>query len=215
MLPLTPTPPLKVLDLGANIGLFGVYVLSRWPVAAIQSFESDPANLRMLTRVIAANKLGGRWLVGDVAVANYTGEMTFVAGLFADSHLATMTDQRTAEDLDVAGDQSEVERGSTAHGNGHTITVPTVDIFDQDHDVDLMKMDMEGGEWSILTDTRMVGLKADVLVLEWHARGCPEPDARATAVRLLRAAGYSRLEETEVGTHNGVLWAWREKRIAE
>jgi len=207
---LDANPRLKVLDLGANIGLFGAYVLGRWPGAAIQSFEPDPANLRLLVRAIAANELEDRWLVTDVAVANYTGEMTFVAGLFSESHLATMTDQRTAEDLGVASDQSGVDDGSTAREDGRTITVRTVDVFDQDHDVDLMKIDIEGGEWSILADTRMASLKADVLVLEWHRRGCPEPDARGTAARLLRAAGYSRQEEV-VGRLGDVLWAWREK----
>lgn len=187
-----------VLDLGANIGLFGAYVLSRWPGASIRSFEPDPANLRLLTRAIAANELERRWSVADVAVANRAGEMSFAAGMFADSHLIAQTDSGAARTR------------SARHDGGHTITVRTVDIFAQDHDVDLMKMDIEGGEWAILTDRRLAHLRADALVLEWHASGCPEPDARSCAVRLLRAAGYSRFEEVESGPSDGVLWAWRE-----
>jgi FkbM family methyltransferase len=190
--------PLRVLDLGANIGLFGAYVLSRWPRAEIRSFEPDPANLSVLSAVIAANELEGRWSVAEVAVANRTGEMTFAAGLYADSHLLA------ADDRDLA------QTGSEANGAGKSIGVRMVDIFAEDHDVDLMKMDIEGGEWAILTDARLSDLKARVLVLEWHARGAPEPDAHAAAVGLLRAAGYSRLEEVESGPENGLLWAWRE-----
>ena len=52
-------------------------------------------------------------------------------------------------------------------------------------------------------------LDADAVVLEWHASGCPEPDARATAMRLLREAGYDRIEESENFPNRGLLWAWR------
>lgn len=185
---LAARPPTRVLDLGANIGLFGVYVLGRWPAAEIHSFEPDPTNLRMLERVIAANGLQQRWSVTPAAVSNRAGEISFAAGLFADSHLAT-----------------DAEADAPA-----TITVRCADLFAEDHDVDLMKMDIEGGEWPILADPRLAELQADMLVLEWHARGCPEPDAHAAVLRLLRAAGYTGLEEVEIGAENGLLWAWRE-----
>jgi FkbM family methyltransferase len=191
-----------VLDLGGNIGLFGVFVLGRWPAATLRSFEPDPTNLPILNRVIGANELGGRWTVADVAVSNQPGELPFVAGLFAESQLAAVADP-AARGADAA-----------SLDDGQWITVRTVDLFDQDHQVDLMKMDIEGGEWSILTDPRLGGLKADAIVLEWHASGCPEPDAREAAVELLRAAGYSRLEESENFQHRGLLWAWREDGLA-
>jgi FkbM family methyltransferase len=178
-----------VLDLGANIGLFGAYVLSRWPRAVIHSFEPDPANVGMLTRTIVANRLQRRWSVADVAVTNQDGEMAFASGLCADSHLVY---------------------GSPALKSSQTIMVSTVDFFTQDHGVDLVKMDIEGGEWAILDDSRMAGLGADVLVIEWHARGCPDPDPHAATIRLLRAAGYRWLEEVEWGKDNGLLWARRE-----
>jgi FkbM family methyltransferase len=204
---LDANPPQKVMDLGGNIGLFGAYVLSRWPGATLHSFEPDPANLRILTRVVAANELDGRWLATDAAVATQPGEMTFVADLFAESHLAT----NKAEDRDAISGPSGIEHSSTETPSGHEITVRTVDIFDEDHDVELMKMDIEGGEWPILNDPRASSLKAQVLVLEWHALGCPELDAHEAALSLVRAAGYSHIEEVEIGTYNGVLWAWRDE----
>ena len=131
--------------------------------------------------------------------------MTFVADLFAESHLAT--DAAKTGTTRMAHLESI---NSSPMINGHTITVRTVDFFDEDHDVDLLKMDIEGGEWSILTDPRSSSLKADVLVLEWHALGCPESDAHTAATRFVQAAGYDHLEDVEVGTYNGVLWAWRD-----
>lgn len=199
-------PPRKVIDLGGNIGLFGAYVLSRWPGASLHSFEPDPANLRILNRVVSENAIDGRWVVTEAAVANQPGQMTFIADLFAESHLATDATENEYSPGDAYGSDE-----STANGHGHAITVRTVDFFDEDHNVDLLKMDIEGGEWSILTDPRFSSLEADVLVLEWHALGCPESDPHAAAARLVQAAGYSHLEDVEIATYNGVLWAWRDQ----
>jgi FkbM family methyltransferase len=187
----------SIVDLGGNIGLFGVYVLGRWPRASVRSFEPDPTNLPMLERVIAVNELGDRWSVASVAVANEVGELPFLAGLFAESQLAAVADPTSK-----APDAARIE-------DGETIMVATVDLFEQDVHANLMKMDIEGGEWSILTDPRMRELDADAIVLEWHASGCPEPDARATAMRLLREAGYEQMEESENFANRGLLWAWR------
>jgi FkbM family methyltransferase len=196
MLDAKPSP--TMLDLGANVGLFGAYALGRWRGASIASFEPDPANLHLLRHVVAANGFGRQWSVSGVAVSNQAAEMRFEAGLFADSHLAfeagALTGRRTA----VAGDDG-------------AITVHAVDVFAQDHDVDLMKMDIEGGEWAILTDCRLADLKADVVVMEWHLGGCPAPEnPPACAISLLRAAGYSGFAEVVDGGEAGTLWAWRE-----
>ncbi len=182
-------PAPKMLDLGANIGLFGLYALGRWPSAGVHSFEPDPANLKLLRRVIAINDLAERWSVTEAAVGSERSTMSFEAGLYSESRLL------------IAG----------APASGHrTIDVQSVDIFAEDHDASLLKMDIEGGEWAILTDPRLTELRAKAVVLEWHERGCPEADAHAAAQHLLRAAGYGRIEDVEVGNGSGVLWAWRD-----
>lgn len=197
---LAGNPAPKILDLGANVGLFGAYALHRWPGAEIQSFEPDPTNLRMLGRLIADNELERRWSVTPAAVAGSNGEMSFESGLLADSHLLAGS----------AGARAVATQGSRVEAASRTITVRATDLFEQDHDVHLMKMDIEGGEWPILSDPRFARLKADVLVLEWHARGCPEQDARAAALRMLGEGGYTGVEEIASTDSNGVLWAWRE-----
>jgi hypothetical protein len=68
--------------------------------------------------------------------------------------------------------------------------VPVVDLLKTNHDVELLKMDIEGAEWDILTDPRLSELKARAIVLEWHSIGCPEPDPHKAAARLLVEAGY-------------------------
>jgi FkbM family methyltransferase len=178
--------PLRVLDLGGNIGLFGAWVFGRWPDAHATSYEPDPANARLLSDTVAVNGLGGRWEQVEAAVSTSAGRARFVAGDFADSRL-------------------------TDDPGGSAIDVPTVDLFQLDHAVDLLKIDIEGGEWPILTEPRMAGLRARVVLLEWHGRQSPEPDGHTAAHRLLRAAGYVRIEDAgrDHDADVGVLWAWR------
>ena len=193
-------PAPVIFDLGGNIGLFAIYALGRWPGSTVQSFEPDPTNLAVLRQTFAKNEFGERWSFSDVAVSNEKGELEFVAGLSADSYLSGGTGG------------AEVDTVAETTAGGHTITVQTVDFFATEPRGDLLKMDIEGGEWAILTDPRFAGLKVDILVMEWHARGCPFPDPHEGIVRLLRQSGYDRLEEIAggSGSGSGVLWAWKE-----
>jgi FkbM family methyltransferase len=177
----TRRPP-RVIDVGANIGLFGAFVLSRWPDARIVAFEPDPANAALLGRMIAANRLTDQWRLVEAAVSTSDGEVSFAGGLFADSHVSE---------------------------GGDGLRVSMRDLFAEDHDVDLLKMDIEGGEWPILADERLATLGARVLVLEWHQRGSPEPDAQRAAVERLTAAGYSVDHAGLDQGAQGVLWASR------
>ena len=90
------------------------------------------------------------------------------------------------------------------------VDVPVVDFF-AEPGADLVKIDIEGAEWALLSDPRLARLEARVIVMEWHALGCPDPDPACAAGRLLAGAGY-------VGQHRvpgrfpscGTIWAWRD-----
>lgn len=175
--------PLRVLDCGGNVGLFGAYALGRWDVGQLVSFEPDPMNYQLLEVVARRARWtrDARWMTERAAVGNHEGTMRFLAGHHSESREAR------------AGEPS--------------ITVRLVDVFDR-APCDLLKIDIEGGEWPILTDPRLAGF-ARVIVLEWHAHECPEPDALGMAQRLLRDAGYVRQRETHEHDGNGILWGWR------
>src|SRR4051812_365704 len=55
-------PVRRVLDLGANIGLFGAWARLHWPQAEIDAVEPDRHNLEVLRRCVAGND-GPRWTV--------------------------------------------------------------------------------------------------------------------------------------------------------
>ena len=53
--------PKGILDLGANIGMFGAAAVARWPTAQVVAYEPDPANAAVHERTIAVNGLAERW----------------------------------------------------------------------------------------------------------------------------------------------------------
>lgn len=179
------TEPLRVVDLGANIGLFGAWLLGRFPDASILAFEADPQNAAVHRSTIAANGLGEQWLLIEAFAGTKTGTTRFVDGLFGLSH----------------------EAGGAEDG----IEVPTVDVLPELLRADLVKIDIEGAEWPLVTDPRFRDLTARAVVLEYHSPGCPAASPRAAAEGALRTAGYQFLhvgEKPVLGA--GVLWGWRD-----
>jgi FkbM family methyltransferase len=174
----------KIMDLGANIGLFGLYAFGLWPDARVLAYEPDPANAALLEQTIRLNNFEERWEVRRCACSNHAGVVPFAVGRYSESRIVVP-------------------------GRSDTLSVPVVDLLAQDHNVDLLKMDIEGSEWAILADPRFSHLAAGALVLEWHGGDCPEPDPHATAHRLLVAAGYRNVRDVGDIKGCGVVWAWR------
>jgi FkbM family methyltransferase len=174
----------RIVDLGANIGLFAAWSRVRWPEARIVCFEPDPFNLRVLNRAAAANG----WTVVPACAGTHEGEIAFAAGRYAIS--------------------AALAEGETS---ANVIRVPVRDVLPVLADADLIKIDIEGGEWPILADSRFRMLSTKAVALEYHPQGCPNPDhARATAFRLLETAGYEVHDaDTPAPAGYGSVWAWR------
>jgi FkbM family methyltransferase len=175
--------PLEVLDLGANIGLFGAWLLGCFPDARIVAFEPDPGNAAVHRRTIAANDEPGNWRLIEAFAAVAPGSVPFAAGSHATSR------------------QSDEE---------DAIVVEGVDVFDYLDGIDLLKVDIEGAEWPLLADPRFREAPARAIVLEYHSDGCPHPDAGPAAAEALEAAGYETLPGTTKPVYGaGVLWGVR------
>ena len=174
----------EIVDLGANIGLFGAFAAARWPTAQIIAFEPDPANFAMHELTIGINGLEHRWQLVAAAAGVHDGEVRFLAG--------RETLSRIAEPSDEAG-----------------VTVLVRDVLELVGSADLVKMDIEGGEWAILGDPRFRRSPPRVVVLEYHPSGCPAGDPRATAERALRDAELTVVSGKHRDDGHGILWAWR------
>jgi FkbM family methyltransferase len=177
---LGPSEPLEIVDLGANVGLFGAFALARFPNARVLGFEPDEANAEVHERTIRESGFRDRWELVRAAAATRDGTVTFSDDGFTTGHL----------------------------GAGERV-VPAVDVFRYLDSVDLLKIDVEGAEWELLGDPRFGKIAARAVALEYHPRFCPSGDPRAVAHEILRHAGYQTTDHPLVGPPGqGMVWAW-------
>lgn len=177
-------PPV-VVDLGACAGLAGIFFLERWPGARMVAFEPDAANRSVLEKTINANGLAGSWTVVAACAATEDGTISFVSRHFL----------------------SHVDPDGTAPG---ATRVPAVDVFPHLADADVVKMDLQGSEWALLTDPRFAAVPLKALVVEYHPFLAPSADPSSDIVRILEAAGYRCSTPADVHAGEGTVWAWRE-----
>lgn len=176
--------PPRIGDLGAHVGFFGLWVLQRHPGADVLSFEPDPVNYSALSLTIAANAdRASGWRAVAACAATADGERMFRAGDSSSSRVV--------------------------EGDGDGIVVPARDVFPSLEGVDMLKIDIEGGEWELLGDPRFALLRPAVLFLEYHPHLCPEPDPRARATARLAELGYDVEEVFATAGGTGLLRATR------
>jgi FkbM family methyltransferase len=149
-----PSPVKRIIDVGANLGAATRKFLERWPTAEIIAVEPEPDTYQLLARnnavwpnvfpMEAACLYGGHWVVLNSSVYPNTPNTggSWIGGQPGPPSHAHKVLAYTLEQL------AWVRRWET---------------------VDLVKLDCEGGELSILAncDIDRVG----VFVGEWHHRG--------------------------------------------
>jgi FkbM family methyltransferase len=176
--------PLRALDLGANIGLWGLWLHGRLAVERVTGLEPDPENAAKHARQIALNRLESSWDLVQAAATCTEGPVTFTIGRATTGHIAE-------------------------GGEAGASVVEGRDVFALLGGIDLLKIDIEGAEWPMLADPRWPGLRAPVVMLEYHPHGAPSPDPESDAQRALREAGYSTLPMHGDPNGTGVVWGWR------
>jgi FkbM family methyltransferase len=169
------------------VGYFGVFAAARWPLAQIRAYEADPQNIEVLERTIAANGLRARWQAVAAAAGAHDGTAALAAGRAMGSYV-----------LEPGADPSVA-----------AIEVPVEDVMSELGGADLVKIDIEGSEWELLSDPRFTASPPRALVLEYHPRLCPGPDPRAKVQELLAAASLSTASIWHSEDGHGMLWAWR------
>ncbi len=177
-----------VIDAGANIGLFTLYVCKQHPSVRVKAFEPDPANAEVASKNLAALIEAGRVELCQAAVGTADSELRFATGLGMNSRAA------------IRGDRC-------------VVVVPQTDLLKQTASAGLLKLDAEGAEWGILRDSRWPTQAPRSVVMEWHSLWAdgPEPDAANEILRLVRRAGLTVEAEPFVADPPlvGGFWAWR------
>jgi FkbM family methyltransferase len=176
----------RILDLGANMGLFSIYAASASPSAVIHCFEPASANFAILERNLSAN------------------------GLRAQAHRLAVSGSPGQRRLSVAGRSGQY---SLAGQEGPFETVDCVDLSEAlrlmggGEACDFLKMDIEGEELSILLTTPAESLhRIRAMAMEWHHPA----DRLMEVTRRLQALGFETTS-TVVGhaAEQVMLKAWR------
>jgi FkbM family methyltransferase len=176
--------PVCALDLGANVGMWGLWLHGRFAVERIVALEPDPENVSRHRRQIELNDLGESWEVVQAAAVTADGPVLFTVGRATNGRVADATHEGVE-------------------------SVPGRDTFALLNGLDLLKIDIEGGEWAILADPRAVDLQVPVAMLEYHAHNAPLQDPQAQARRALERAGYATETRPETDPGFGVVWGWK------
>ena len=172
-----------ILDLGANIGMFGLDAIERYPGARITAYEPDPLSARIHRELIGRNAgSSAAWRLIEACAGPRAGTVTFLAGQETDSRI--------------------VEPGTAG-----AVTLSMEDVLPAFAGADLVKLDIEGGEWALLADERFSA--ARVVVMEYHPTGCPQADTHSAAHRLLGQHGYTVVPLFETPGGVGMVWAYR------
>jgi hypothetical protein len=109
--------------------------------------------------------------------------------------------------LSDSGSSSSLIEDAT--GASVALSIEVIDIFPLliGKKIDLLKMDIEGGEYEILADARFGELNITAIVMEWHARS-ETSDDKTWCVRRLEGLGF-QVHEIFSQSTNGMFWATR------
>lgn len=134
-----------ILDCGGNIGLSVVWFKQRYPKSRVTVFEADPSIAEVLTSNMAVLKLNDVEIV-QAAVWNQAGTVAFAA------------------------DGADAGRINERAGHREVKSVRLADFITEP--VDLLKLDIEGAEYSVVSDLYGTGKLRLVnrLICEIHSR---------------------------------------------
>jgi FkbM family methyltransferase len=180
---------LSLIDLGGHAGYASIRLLSLFPSARITAYEPDPISAGLHATAIRMNQTGDRWHLVTAAAGSGDGQVAFVGRGTGGSHIAGPDEDQPP------------------------FTVARQDVLPALSEADLAKIDIEGGEWAILTDERLRAGGPRALVLEYHERNCPGPSPREEAIGRLEHAGYTIVPDSYPANRRrerqGLLWAMR------
>ena len=154
-------PPRRILDLGANIGMAASVLAAQFPGATLLLVEPDPRNLERLERAVRWNGLNAS--IVRSAVASAPGRLRLRVG-----------DNPTCSALET----------SAMHALPDTVEVDVMTVEDLLRHagwdaVDLVKIDIEGTEEELLTESNAWLARTGALILEIHPACSPERIAGA------------------------------------
>lgn len=169
--------PLKIVDLGANVGVATIFFRRRYPNAEISVYEADPYIFKYLENNLNINRIAGVKLY-NLAVWDCSGTLSF-----SSDH---------ADGGNVVSEEN--------HHDGKSITVHAVDIREivtSEDCIDFLKMDIEGAENKLIP--LLAGNLSTVknIFVEYHSRRGEKQKIDLIAATLLNE-GFRLYWQTEL-----------------
>jgi len=176
--------PHIVVDIGANIGFFSLYVAMRWPDAQVFAYEPAPENVALLEQNIRLSKTS-QVILHPVAVADVVGRMNFFLKKESGWH-------------SLWGSSND----STILVN--TTTLPAI-VKEVDQTIDLLKMDCEGAEYAVLAGQALVlAQSVRFVAMEYHEI---EGHQVRELTEILEQAGFDCEVHPQPRWQTGMLYA--------
>ncbi len=162
-----PREPLLIVDAGAHIGCFSLFVHNRWPKARLIAFEPEQKNLPLLRQNFSLNQINGE--VVPKAVWKEEATLTFAGGQSNSGFLTAGTKQKQSAPTSAA---REVEATSlSAYFRGDL------------KKIDLLKLDVEGAELAVLDQELPHCSPHTVILCELHFTEIHQPQFEAIISR--------------------------------
>ena len=162
-----------ILDCGANIGLATLFFKHLYPKARISAFEADPIAAGILRRNVDQNHLSDVSTY-NLMLCNTEGQHSFyVATNDAGSPLMSSMPNRLSNSREI-----KVKAGKLSHF--------------VDGPVDLLKLDVEGAEFDVLTDLKCSGklLQIQRMIIEYHHKIDNSASCLSDLLALLEDGGF-------------------------
>jgi FkbM family methyltransferase len=162
-----------ILDCGANIGLATLFFKRSYPQARILAFEADPTTAAVLRKNVEQNNLKNVW-VHNVLLTDRDGELPFYVEADREGSLMMSANR---------------DRPSKSR----EIMVRAGRLSDYiDCQIDLLKLDVEGSEFDVVTDLVRSGKISRILrmAVEYHHKIGGQSSCFAKFLQLLEDAGF-------------------------
>jgi FkbM family methyltransferase len=180
--------PLTVIDVGANVGYFSLYVFARFPGSRVIAFEPIESNFRLLEANRERNAKQD-WTLVQQAVYSNSGPL--VLTMAPEDEFTT-----DATIFDNARGNQEISVDAVTLEDILKSSVPGV--------VDYLKLDCEGAEYDVLYGCPPeLFERIGTIVVETHP-GRAENQNKAALKRYLTSVGYTTKTD-----NSPFIWAWR------
>jgi FkbM family methyltransferase len=173
-----------IIDCGSHIGISVLYFKHLYPNARIIAFEPHPENFKLLQQNVKQNNLRGVWLL-NAAVADTHGEVEFFINQDPQNWW-TLSGSINPNKVISESTPSQIQSKSM-----------TLSSFINDS-VDLIKLDVQSLEQSILEDIQADLTHVSQIKLEYHGYTDVPPNDLATIVSLLKDEGFD-IQVTQEG----------------